>query len=44
MDRWIQTRKTDHGSEYHVDRTSLYNLIECLGTSIYLDIGQIAHE
>ena len=44
MDGGVQTGETDHGSKHHVDRTCLHNLVECLGTGIHFDVGQVAHQ
>ena len=44
MDGGVKAGKADHRCKYHVDGASLDNLVERLGTSIYLDLGHVAHQ
>ena len=44
VDGGVQSRETYHRSQYHIDRTCLYYLVQCLCSGIYLHIGHIAHQ
>ena len=44
MDGGVEACKAYHRREYHVDRSCFHDFVECLGTGIYLHIGQVAHQ
>ena len=44
VDGGVQTSEAYHRRKHHVDRTSLHDLIEGLGTSIDLHVGHVAHQ
>ena len=44
VDGGVQSRETYHGCQHHVDRASLYDFVECLGSCIYLHVRHVAHQ
>ena len=44
MDSGRQSCEAHHGGEHDINRSSLHDVIEGLGTSIYLHIGQVGHQ
>ena len=44
VDRRRQSCEAHHSRQHHVDGSSLDNLVERLGSSIHLHLGQVAHQ